>query len=148
MFKRKSISTIILTLVYNISCLYAVLYCSYCSIRPIYDFFHNSAKEFRKVFLNFDDGTVALFLQILLIGIISAIILFIIYKNKAIRIILLISLVQFSILFSTIHLYADYIINGNIMFIKQLYWVLIIGFLISSIYSNLFLTKNIKELIN
>ena len=93
------------------------------------------------------EGMVALFLQILLIGIISAIILFIIYKNKANRIILLISLIQFSILFFTIHLYADYIINGKIMFKKQLYWVLITGFIISSIYSILFLIKKIKKLL-
>lgn len=114
-------------------------------MRPIYDFFHNSANSFRKVFLDIDEGTVALFLQILLIGTISAIILFVIYKNKPIRIILFISLIQNLILFSTVHLYSDYIINGEIMFIKQLYWLLIIGFLISSVYSILFLKKTIKE---
>lgn len=145
MCKRKLIPASILTLVYNMSCLYAVLYCSYCSMRPIYDFFHNSANSFRKVFLDIDEGTVALFLQILLIGTISAIILFVIYKNKPIRIILFISLIQNLILFSTVHLYSDYIINGEIMFIKQLYWLLIIGFLISSVYSILFLKKTIKE---
>lgn len=145
MCKRKLIPASILTIVYNMSCLYAVLYCSYCSMRPIYDFFHNSANSFRKVFLDIDEGTVALFLQILLIGTISAIILFVIYKNKPIRIILFISLIQNLILFSTVHLYSDYIINGEIMFIKQLYWLLIIGFLISSVYSILFLKKTIKE---
>lgn len=143
MTKRKLIPVSILTLIYNISCLYAVLICLYHSIDPISEFFLNSAEKFRRTYLDMNQGSLFMLLEVLLIGTISAIILFIIYKNKPIRIILFISLIQNLILFSTVY-YTDYTFAGNI-FIKLLYWLLIIGFLISSVSSILFLKKTINE---
>lgn len=141
--KIKNISAVLLTILYDISCGYAVLYCSYAGILPIHNFFLNSAQNFRKYFLLMDEGSGFLFVTILAAGFISVIILTILHKNKAVGISMLIYVIQFFIVYCTLSPDSGSVANGHAGLIQQVYWLMIISYLVSCIYLNIFTYKKI-----
>lgn len=134
---------IIITFVYNLICVFSLLFCAFYSIKPVYDFFYKHSQSYREYFLEINDGTVFFFLAIMLIGVILAIILAILYKDKSNRIVMLISVIPFiTLLFC---LYTDFDVEYHFVF-KHLYRLFIIGFLSSAVYSNfLLITKTLKN---
>lgn len=136
----KILKRTISTLAYCITCIYSILYCSYCSIRPIYLFINDEARDFRDAFL--EDEAIFGFIPFLLIGLIAVITLAVIYRHQKIASLPLVtSIIPILSVFFTLRYYSDFIVYGDLKHIRYLYWLLIIWFAGTMIYSIYLLIK-------